>query len=60
MVEEVHASLDEQDAPDGVVDPRLRYLALGHELFEQGDVFDVVVFLARSVGNHDHVNAGVD
>ena len=52
--------MTQQDAPDCVVDPRLGNLALVHQLLEQRDELDVAVLLARAVGDHDHVDAGVD
>ncbi len=60
MIEEPHPRFDQQDPPDGIVNPGLRDLARADQLLEQVDEFHVVILLSRAIGNHDHVEAGVD
>ena len=60
MLREAHLCLDERMPPDGVVDPGLGNLAFLHQLLEQVDEINIVILLARTVGDHHHVDPGVD
>ena len=60
MLREPHFRLDEQNAPDGVVDPGLGNLAFLHQVLEHVDEINIIVLLAGTVGNHHHVDPGID
>ena len=51
---------DAQDTGNRVINARRRNFAFGHKRLQIPDELDVVVDLVRAVGNHDHVQAGID
>ena len=60
MLENSRGDFHSQNAAHRVIDPLLRNFALGNKLFGEIDEIDVVVFLTRAVGNHNHIEPGVD